>query len=153
MPRFVTRRDYDFINKINSELIQTVIDSVVILYKVMVEHTSVNLYGEATDKTRYNGIELHSLIKYDQIDLGTGELGEGPNIKQEVEFRFIRRLLEEREVYPEMGDIILFNENYYEIFVVNEQQLIASRPEYNASVICKTYLTRRSGLNVEPRPV
>lgn len=152
MPRFVTRRDFDFLTRINKELIENVIDVTVTLYKMIVESTSINLYGEAPDKVRYTGIQLHSLISYGEITTTT-EYGAGPDTKQEVEFRFARRILEDQNVYPETGDIIHYNGNYYEIFNVNEQQLIASREEFNASVVCKTYITRRSGLNIEDRQV
>ena len=53
------------------------------------------------------------------------------------------------DVYPEIGDIIKYNENYYEIDNINEVQLIGSRPEYNHNIICETHLTRRSSLNIE----
>jgi hypothetical protein len=152
MPKFVSRRDFDFINRINKELIQDVIDVTVTLYKILVEQTQVNLYGEATDKVRYNGVQIHALISYGEITTTT-ESGAGPDVKQEVEFRFIRRVLEDQGVYPETGDIIHYNGNYYEIFNVNEQQLIASREDYNMSVVCKTYITRRSGLDIEDRQV
>jgi len=152
MPRFVSRRDFDFITRVNKELIEVVIDVTVTLYKMIVEQTVTNIYGEAPDKVRYNGIQLHSLISYGEITTTT-ESGAGPDTKQEVEFRFARRILEDQNVYPETGDIIWYNGNYYEIFNVNEQQLIASREEFNASVICKSYITRRSGLNIEARQV
>jgi len=152
MPKFVSRRDFDFINRINKELIQEVIDVTVTLYKVLVEQTQVNLYGEAAEKVRYNGVRLHALVSYGDITTSI-EAGAGPDVKQEVEFRFVRRVLEDQDTYPENGDIIHYNENYYEIFNVQEQQLIASREDYNMSVICKTYITRRSGLNIEERQV
>jgi len=152
MPKFVGRRDFDFINRINKELIQEVIDVQVTLYKIIVSETQTNLYGEAVDKVRYNGTLIHSLISYGEITT-TMDSGAGPDVKQEVEFRFIRKVLEDQNVYPETGDIIHYNGNYYEIFNVNEQQLVASREAYNMSVICKTYITRRSGLNIEARQV
>jgi hypothetical protein len=152
MPKFVGRRDFDFINRINKELIQDVIDVTVTLCKIIVEQTKTNLYGEAVDKIRYNGIEIHALISYGEITT-TEESRAGPDVKQEVEFRFVRKILEDQNVYPETGDIINYNGNYYDIFNVNEQQLIASREDYNMSVICKTYITRRSGLNIEARQV
>ena len=66
-----------------------------------------------------------------------------------MEFRFVRKLLQDVDVYPEVGDIILYNQNYYEIDNTNEIQLIASRPDYNHNIICETHLTRKSSLNIE----
>ena len=66
-----------------------------------------------------------------------------------VEFRFVRKLLQDVDVYPEVGDIIFYNQNYYEIDNTNEIQLIAARPDYNHNIICETHLTRKSSLNIE----
>ena len=121
----------------------------VILYKIIPEIVSINIYGESTSKTRYRGISLNSIIKYTKLTPET-EQGFGYDTTQrDVEFRFVRKLLQDVSVYPEIGDIIKYNENYYEIHNITEAQLIASRPEYNHNVICETHLTRRSGINLE----
>jgi len=148
MPRFVTDRDFMFFQHINRELVVDVIDVEVILYKIIPDVVSVNIYGESTNKTRYRGISLNSLVKYTKQDpvsegFGTDATQEG------VEFRFVRKLLQDVGVYPEVGDLIGYNENYYEIDNINEAQLIAGKPGFNQSVICEAHLTRRSGLNIE----
>jgi hypothetical protein len=110
---------------------------------------SVNIYGEATDKVHYRGISLHGLIKYPKTQ-ATTDSGAGYDVNQNVvEFRFARKLLEDVNVYPDVGDIIAYNQNYYSIHNTNEVQLIANRPEYNHSIICETHLTRVSNLNLE----
>jgi hypothetical protein len=149
MPRFVTNRDYQFFQHINKELVVDVIDVEVILYKIINELVDVNIYGESTSKPYYKGISLNAIIKYPKKTPET-EAGFGYNVKQtDVEFRFVRKLLEDVNVYPDVGDIIKYNENFYSIDNVNEAQLVGSRPEFNQSVICETHLTRRSVLNLE----
>ena len=149
MPRFVTDRDFLFFQHINSEIIQDVVDVEVILFKIILSDTSVNIYGEATEKARYKGISLNGLIKYPKMQAETTD-GYGYDVsQQEVEFRFARKSLQDVNVYPEVGDLIKYNENYYEINNVPEAQLIASRPEYNHTIICVTHLTRKSGINIE----
>lgn len=148
MPRFVTERDFQFFQHINRELIMDVIDVQVVLYKIIPDVAQVNIYGEATNKPRYKGISLHGLIKY-QKTRPEGD-GFGFDASQAgVEFRFSHKLLQDTGVYPEVGDIIKYNDNYYEIDNTNEAQLIANRPEYSQSIICETHLTRKSGLNLE----
>jgi len=148
MPRFVSPRDFDFFQHINREIVVDVIDVEVILYKTMNDVIEVNIYGESTEKTRYRGISLNSLIKYPK----TQPVGDGfgyDTSQLNVEFQFVRKTLQDVNVYPEVGDIIRYNENYYEINNINEVQLIAGRPEYNQAIICEAHLTRRSGLNIE----
>jgi hypothetical protein len=149
MPRFVTERDFLFFQHINREIIQDVVDVEVILYKIILDETSVNIYGEATAKTRYKGMSVNALIRYPKMQAQTSE-GYGYDVsQQEVEFRFARKLLQDVNVYPEVGDIIKYNDNYYEVNNVPEAQLIANRPEYNHTILCIAHLTRKSGLNIE----
>jgi hypothetical protein len=149
MPRFVTERDFQFFQHINREIVVDVVDVEVILYKMINDIVSVNIYGESTEKTRYRGISLNALIKYPKRMAET-ESGFGFDTnQQDVEFRFVRKILQDVNVHPEVGDIIKYNENYYEVDNVNDVQLIASRPEYNHNIICQAHLTRRSGINLE----
>jgi hypothetical protein len=54
---------------------------------------------------------------------------------------------------PEVGDIIFFNDGYYEITNTNQTQLVGMQAENNFGIECITYLTRRSQLNIEPRNI
>lgn len=148
MPRFVSQKDFNLFQHFNREIVTDVVDVDVILYKVALETTAVNLYGEATEKTRYTGVELKSLIKYKK-NVSTSEAGFGVDITQNVEFRFVRKLLEEVEVYPEIGDIIQYDDSYYEIDNINDTQYVAGQPYNSVSILCDAHLTRISGLNIE----
>jgi hypothetical protein len=148
MPRFVSARDFDFFQHINREVVVDVVDVEIILYTIINDIVKVNIYGESVEKPRYRGISLNALIKYPKITVKQEGFGYDAN-QQNVEFRLVRKLLQDVNVYPEVGDIIKYNENYYEIDNVNEVQLIAGRPEYNQAIICETHLTRRTSLNIE----
>lgn len=149
MPRFVSPRDFDFFQHINREIVVDVVDVEVILYKMYNDTIEVNIYGESTDKTYYKGVSLNGLIKYPKKTPET-ENGFGYDVSQTgVEFRFIRKTLQDVNVYPDVGDIIKYNGNYYAIHNINEAQLIAGRPEYNQTILCECHLTRISNLNLE----
>lgn len=147
MPRFVTERDFQFFQHINKEIVIDVVDLPVVLYKIIPDIVSINIYGESTSKTRYRGINLHALVQYPKTEQQSEGFGFDSN--QNVEFRFVRKLLQDVDVYPEVGDIIGYDANYYEIDNINEVQLIAGRPQFDHSVICAAHLTRRSSLNIE----
>lgn len=133
--------------KINKELINTVIDTRIILFKMHQELTKTNSYGEATKKTWYIGVEIPCLVNRSEanpnVDIQT------VNFEQQSEFQFLRVECEARGVYPEVGDIIEYHTSYYEVNNVNEIQLYAGRTEYNHSIICQTHLTRQSNLQLE----
>ena len=129
-------------------MVADVIDVSVVLYKIILDTVAVNIYGEATTKPRYKGISLECIIKYAKVTATSEGFGMDAN-QNDVEFRFVRKLLHDVDVYPEVGDIVGYNGNYYEIHNINEAQLVASRPEYNQSVICEAHLTRLSSLDIE----
>jgi len=148
MARFVTERDYQFFQHINKEIVIDVVDVPVTLYKIIPDIVSVNIYGESTNKTRYKGIQLHALVKYPKTEAESEGFGFDVN-QQNVEFRFQRKLLQDVDVYPDTGDIVGYNDNFYEIDNTQESQLIAGKPQFNQSVICIAHLTRRSAINIE----
>ena len=152
MAKFVSSRDFEFFQHINKEISAEIVDTLVILYKLNLDYVNTNIYGESTEKISYTGIELSAFIDYGP-NQAVSDSGFGIDQTQEVEFRFVRSILEERHIYPEIGDIIGYNDAFYEINNIREVQLIAGRPGYNESIICETHLTRRSNIQIEPRQV
>lgn len=152
MPRFVTQRDYEFIQHITRELIDETMDVGVVLYKIVVESTKVNIYGESTSKPRYTPVKVNAIVKYDKNTLASAE-GFGVNQEQQVEFRFARRMLQEVNTYPEIGDIVGYNNHYYEVHNITETQLIAGKPGFNTAIICIAHLTRRTSIDIEEAQV
>ncbi len=148
MPRFVSDRDFNLMQHFNRELLNTVVDVDIILYKIILDNTSINIYGESTNKTRYTGIELKSLVKFKKSVSDT-TAGFGVDVDQGVEFRFVRKLLEEVQVYPEIGDIISYDDSYYEIDNVNDTQYVAGQPYNSISILCEAHLTRISGIIID----
>lgn len=151
MPRFVTERDNIFFKSINEELLDDVVETLVTLYKISAYDTPANIYGESTKKIFYVGVEVAAMIAREQT--APVSYGFGSDTTQTAIFRFLRTTLEAKEVYPEVGDFILFNSGYYEIDNANEEQLVGGQPVYNHSIICATHLTRKSTINIEERPV
>jgi hypothetical protein len=148
MARFVTQRDFEFIQHITRELIDETMDVAVVLYKIVVESTKVNIYGESTVKPRYTPVKVNAIVKYDKNTLARDE-GFGLNQEQQTEFRFSRRMLKDVKTYPEIGDIIGYNNHFYEIHNTTETQLIAGKPGFNTAILCMAHLTRRTSIDIE----
>ena len=79
--------------------------------------------------------------------------GFGFDRSQNAEFRFNRATFLEKNLFPEIGDIIFHNNAYFEIDKVGQNQLIYGRPEEKFSIICSAFMVRRSQLNIEERVV
>jgi hypothetical protein len=151
MPRFALDRDIRFFEGISRELVDAVIETTVVLFKLAIEDISTNLYGESLNKTYYQGTECSAVIERD--DSSISYEGFGPDSGQNVEFRFNRFTLKDKDFYPEIGDIIMHNDAYFEINNVREDQLIGGQSGEKFSIIASTFMTRRSSIQTEMRVI
>jgi hypothetical protein len=149
MARFTLDRDIRFFEGISRELVDAVIETAVVLYKLIIEDSKTNLYGESLNKTYYQGVETTAVIEREAS--ATEYEGFGSDKNQLVEFRFNRFTLEDTGFYPEVGDIIFHNNGYFEIDNVREDQLIGGQTGNKFSIICSTFMTRRSTIQTEMR--
>jgi hypothetical protein len=146
-------RDLQLFRSFARELVDTVIENTCVLFKVNLNETKVNIYGESTNKTWYPGVELFVLI--DKEPENVQYEGFGPDNTQNITFKFDRLLCEERNTYPEIGDVIYFDNSYYEIDNTNEIQFVGGLPGQNSdrnwSIVCSAFMVSKSNLNIEER--
>ena len=153
--RFYSQKDIDTFDKFNKELVGNlsteqdgIINQPVIIYKVSVTDTEVNMYGETSQgKVFKPGVQIVALINAEDQTTTTDEFG--PDLQQNAEFSFIRQSLVDINFVVEIGDVINWNNGYWEISSINENQLVGGQTDYNHSVVCNTYLIRISHLNIE----
>ena len=162
-------------------------------YKYKLEETKINLYGEAAGEKFYMGpVLLNTLVErtdnvYPETDLGT-------DYDKEVQFSFLRDDLlgagkefnkfdnkgnsytglpgtgYGADLVPDVGDIIMYNEGYYEVHgVVANQYFVGKNPDYpnnvntinkpngpgdlsaygsNISIICKAHYVQADKLGL-----
>jgi hypothetical protein len=60
-------------------------------------------------------------------------------------------MCEEKNSYPEVGDVIYFDDSYYEIDNTTETQYSGGLPKNNFSIVCTTFMVSKSTLNIEER--
>lgn len=149
MPKFLQTRDIEFFKSIARELVDDVVQNTIVLFKINMNETKVNIYGEALNKTWYPGVELYALYSKSPEDVVYE--GFGPEMQQNITFKLDRMMCEEKNVYPEVGDIIFFDTSYYEIDNTNEIQFIGGNPDNNFSIVCETFMVSKSTLNIEER--
>ncbi len=147
--RFVSKRDTDFFQQINKELLDDVIETPVILYKLNLTESPTNIYGEAPSKKYHVGTQISAMI--DRQDKTASTEGFVLDFQQIAVFSFLRETLKEKDVYPEEGDIIEYDSSFWEIDTAIENQLIVAQPFLNWSITCTTHLTRRSVVQLDER--
>jgi hypothetical protein len=149
MPKFLQTRDIEFFKSIARELVDDVVQNTIVLFKVNMNETKVNIYGESLNKTWYPGVQLYALYSKSPEDVVYE--GFGPEMQQNITFKLDRIMCEEKNVYPEVGDIIFFDTSYYEIDNTNEIQFIGGSPDNSFSIVCETFMVSKSVLNIEER--
>jgi hypothetical protein len=149
MPKFLVGNDLTFFKSIARELVDDVIQVAVVLYKINQYETKVNIYGESVNKTWYPGVEIYALA--DKEPENVQYEGFGPDNTQSITFKFDRDTCEEKGIYPEIGDIVYFDNSYYEIDNTNEIQFVGGQPDNNFSIVATTFMVSKSSLNIEER--
>lgn len=144
-------RDISFIRHINRELINNIIEQKVGYYKLSLDKTNSNIYGENNGQKSYNDpVLLNCLIERNEQVTNVDEISD---VNRNMIFKFLRDDLaglylstEFNDTYnidgtinsndtkgfnynivPEIGDIILWNEDYYEVDSIVENQLIVGK--------------------------
>jgi len=156
--KFGSTRDFALLTKISRELVQDVVEQEIGYYKLSLVDTFANLYGEAMNKVFANPVKLNCLITRGDQVVSVDDLG--PNLTRDASFAFIREDLVDVNTVPEVGDILLWHEDYYEVDTVRENQLFMGRDSsYNlssygekygssSSIIVDCHLTRRENTGI-----
>ncbi len=158
MALFGRSRDIKLFNTINKELINNIIDTTVDIFKVSIFDLKENLYGEALNRVYKRGVRVGALITHDDQMTDSDEFGTDKN--QTATFAFLKDTLEhDADVVLEGGDIIHWDNAYWEIDSIVENQYIAGKNERTShlgnefgsshSIICTTHQTRRSVVQLE----
>jgi hypothetical protein len=142
MALFGQARDISMFRYVNRELMGNIISQQAAFYKLRLNQTNFNMYGEAAEQKYYDGpILLYTLIDLPDQEWSTDDLGVNWNWKPT--FKFLRDdLLNKLENYnkdtiyganlvPQPGDIILYETAYYEVTSTNAAQYFVGKdPDY-----------------------
>ena len=155
---FGSNRDFDLLVNINRELIKDIIEQEILYHKLSLEDTDINLYGESLQKSFWNAVKLNCLITRGDQVIDIQEFG--PDLGREASFAFIRQDLVDVSVVPEVGDIVEWQNDFYEVDTVRENQLFLGRDKsYNLtsttsgfgsslSIIVDCHLTRADKVGI-----
>ena len=150
-PFFVSQNEIDFIDKVNEELIDEVIGQTVDIYKITIDDSDENIYGESSTKYFDTGFRVNCLILFNAPEAEMME-GVGTDINTSIDLYFHRNSLKDSNFFPEIGDIVDWNDFYWEMNGVTEPQLIAGHQGFRHDIIVTAHRIRRSALQIEERP-
>ena len=157
MALFGGHRDAKFLAAINAELLNAIIDTEIEIFKLNIEQSDSNLYGESENKTFYDSILLPCLITKETKSAKQDDYGH--TYTRTAQFAISRDILVQADIYPEVGDVILWDNEYYELDNVDANQYFAGKnPEtwpngnnhgYSVSIVIDAHATRQIPIGIQ----
>ena len=160
MALFGGSRDISLFHNLNKELINDIIQTEIAYYKFALEQTKINVYGEAPGKNYFEPLKIACLI--DRTDQSWSSDDFGSDVNQTINFKFLKEELKNINLIPEIGDLLLFRNNFYEVDSKIENQLIFGKDaDYSIatettnfgksfSIVINTHISRVEKLNLIP---
>jgi len=152
MALFGGMRDAKYLASINSELINSIIDTEIEFFKLILETTNSNTYGESY----YDSIILPCIITKENKTSTMDDYGH--SYTRTAQFGLSRDLLEKADFYPEVGDIVLWDNEYYELDNIESNQYFTGKnPEtwpngtthgYSVSIVCDAHVTKQTSIGI-----
>jgi len=152
MALFGGMRDAKFLASINSELINAIIDTEIEFFKMIVESSNSNMYGESEAKSFYDSILIPCLVTKDDKSSNMDDYGH--TYTRTSKFALSRDILVRADFYPEVGDIIFWDNEYFEVDNVDANQyFVGKNPEtwpngdshgYSVSIVVDAHATRQT---------
>lgn len=152
MSLFGSKRDAHFIASINKEVMNKIVDTELEFFKLVIEQSDANLYGESENKSYYNSVLIPALITKENKVANHDDYGH--TYTRTLQFALLRDTVEDIGYWPEEGDIVFWDNEYYELDSVDANQyFFGKNPEtwpngtthgYSVSVICDAHATRQT---------
>lgn len=141
MALFGANRDISMFRHVNRELLNNIIEQKVGYYKIVLDRTVQNIYGESNGLKTYNDpVLINCLIERGDTEPAVDDFG--MDFTRRIVCRFLRDDLAgidlsteqppdiygfNHNIVPEVGDVISWNDDFYEVDNVNENQLIVGK--------------------------
>jgi hypothetical protein len=162
MALFGSARDASLVRHLNRELINELIDMEIGFYKLVESDTAANLYDESENKVYYDRMAINCIIQKDEKAFIADD--SGYDSTRTATFAFFRDDLKDKNIIVEAGDVIEYDNEFYEIDSTSSSKYFGGRnpstdlgfvrslrDEFglNIQVIASAHVTRRNRLNIQ----
>tara|TARA_Y100000389_G_C17464014_1_gene524029 strand:- start:3418 stop:3969 length:552 start_codon:yes stop_codon:yes gene_type:complete len=161
MPLFQSRRDSGFLKGINKELLHSFISIEVGVYKLDLVATETNIYEESEQRSYKPPIRLFCQLRLDE----KSSVGDDYSIdySKTAAFGFLKSDLRDAGLIMEEGDIIFYDNGYYETDQISNSNYWGGRNPntmigivednwpihgYDHAVVAECHLTRTNSIHV-----
>ena len=162
MALFGSGRDASLIRSMSRELLRY-IDTEVLHYKLVLDSTNENIYGESERRTYYSPTRITAIVQKDEKVAAADDFG--LEFNRTGVFAFLRDDLKDTNIHIEEGDVIFWDNEYYEIDNVGSSQYWAGRNPttllgntsgeldeefgYSVAIVAEAHVTKRNSINIE----
>ena len=130
MALFGGYKDVNTFKGISREIVENVVSQLIGYYKIKLDQTPTNIYGESMSKFYIGPVLIPCLIERGEFQFSKDNYG--VDVDRKVGFRFMKYHLSKANVVPEVGDVVLYNEEYYKVDNVNQNQFVLGKdPDYS----------------------
>lgn len=146
---FISDQDFEMIQHYNEEFVEEVVEVLVRLYKMDVDRTKSTFRGETSPagKEYSRTVEINTLVVPDDQQTAEGEKGTY-DINRTANFGFQRERLKDKDIYPQRGDLIEWDEEFFEIENVVDNELLGTKYFYRHSIVCDSHRVRTSNTDL-----
>ncbi len=148
MGLFIGKRDLRFYRTIGRQLIVKIMGTTINYFKLNTQTIS-NLYEEGINKVFFPDVKIAGIISFSQASMQMTQIG--TNFIQSMNLKFDRQYLKQIGIYPQIGDVIQWNKNDYEITSVIQNQFVAglTQEQYNWSFVCQCILISKRNTQLQ----
>jgi len=125
MAMFGSKRDINMFRGINREVIHKINDTSVDVYKLNINKTDTNIYGESLQKYYSEPVRINCMISTDEQDTTDNEYGVDKN--RIVRFYFLRDDLVDIDLKIEIGDYINWDNRIWELDTIIDNKYFMQR--------------------------
>ena len=144
---FISDQDFEMFQQYNQELVEEVVEVVVRFYKMDVDRTKSTFRGETSPagKEYSRVVEMNTLVVPEDQQTAEGEKGTF-DVNRTAQFGFQRERL--KDFYPQRGDLIEWDEEFFEIENVVDNELLGTKYFYRHSIVCESHRVRTSNTDL-----
>jgi hypothetical protein len=136
-----------FVHHISRELINDFAGQSIFLYRVNIGASAssdvYSIYNEASTKKFHPPVEVPCLVGIDN-KVHTNFEDVDSEDRTSLQAYILRETLKEHDIFPNIGDVILFQQMFFEIYDTDDSPMLHGAPEYKYAVNVMAHIIRRN---------
>lgn len=136
--KYLKDKQLALFRSVSQQLLQHWMNVQILYFKMNIQDTKVNIYGQTIGpKQFYKGMRIPGIIQHNPTQFQFMEAF----VTNTTNFKFLKSTLQKFNLFPQMGDYIVWDDSTWQIGNVTSQQLIGNDIDTQWSYVCQSTLT------------